>query len=145
MGSPRLERCKESQKDHVMIGAIFLRCAATPQKKCSVPPLQTFRVFGIKNLEKRQKLRNKHIGKSAFLSPSGLVAMTSASHAEGRQFNPAWVFVIDFACKCTRNQPFQDSNALRFSFCVFFVFVSASFPLCAARTWHLSEQIVHLL
>ena len=49
--SPRLERCKESQKDDVMIGAIFLRCAATPPKKCSVPPLQRFMFLGSKTGE----------------------------------------------------------------------------------------------
>ena len=28
---------------------------------------------------------------------SGLVAMTSASHAEGRQFDPGLVYIFDFA------------------------------------------------
>ena len=28
----------------------------------------------------------------------GLVAMTSASHAEGRQFDPGWVYLIMNGC-----------------------------------------------
>ena len=32
-------------------------------------------------------------------STHGLVAMTSASHAEGRQFDPGWVYVIPTSCK----------------------------------------------
>ena len=125
MCSPRLEKCKESQKDHVMIGAFFLRCAAMPAKKVLSSTAPDVSCFWDQESGEETKIEKQTYRKISLPQPQWSNGQSVRPKSERSRI---WVFVIDLACGYTENSFFRIQTRCVSSFALFcfrFGFVSA--------------------